>query len=124
MLKMLLAMLISLSCFYCLGRIDNQVKVMGYRVELEEIDAHLRTVTGVDIVGSIAWPVDNGAARGIVSFVHAHSIDAEQVIEALKERIPSYMVPSRVIALKEMPLSSNGKVNRHALRQLLEGSAA
>ena len=110
--------------FYCLGRIDNQVKVMGYRVELEEIDAHLRTVTGADIVGSIAWPVDNGAARGIVSFVHAHSIDAEQVIEALKERIPSYMVPSRVIALKEMPLSSNGKVNRHALRQLLEGSAA
>lgn len=106
--------------FYCLGRIDNQVKVMGYRVELEEIDAHLRTVTGADIVGSIAWPIDNGAARGIVSFAHAHSIDAEEVIEALKGRIPSYMVPSRVVALEQMPLSSNGKVNRHALRQLLD----
>lgn len=110
--------------FYCLGRIDNQVKVMGYRVELEEIDAHLRTVTGADVVGSIAWPITDGGARGIVSFVHAVSIDSEQVIDTLKSRIPSYLLPSRVIALEAMPLNNNGKVNRHALRQLLEGSAA
>ncbi len=110
--------------YYCLGRIDNQVKVMGYRVELEEIDAHLRTVSGADVVGSIAWPVTDGGARGIVSFVHAASIDSEQIIDTLKSRIPSYMVPSRVIALKEMPLSNNGKVNRHALRQLLDEGVA
>ena len=110
--------------FYCLGRIDNQVKVMGYRVELEEIDAHLRVVSGTDIVGSIAWPLAEGGARGIVSFVSASVIDSEQIIDALKTRIPSYMLPNRVIALEEMPLNSNGKVNRHALRQLLEGSAA
>ena len=110
--------------FYCLGRLDNQVKIMGYRVELEEIDAHLRTVSGADVVGSIAWPLTDSGARGIVSFVHASGIDSEQVIDALKGRIPSYMLPSRVIALNEMPLNSNGKVNRHALRQLLEGSTA
>ena len=97
---------------------------MGYRVELEEIDAHLRTVSGADVVGSIAWPVTDGGARGIVSFVHAASIDSEQIIDTLKSRIPSYMVPSRVIALKEMPLSNNGKVNRHAFRQLLDEGVA
>jgi D-alanine--poly(phosphoribitol) ligase subunit 1 len=109
--------------FHCLGRIDNQVKVMGYRVELEEIDAHLRIVSGSDIVGSVAWPMADGMARGIVSFVGAASIDAPRMLEELKTRIPIYMLPSRVIALEPMPLNSSGKVDRGALRQLLEVGA-
>lgn len=106
--------------FHCLGRIDNQVKVMGYRVELEEVDAHLRIVSGVDIVGSVAWPLADGMARGIVSFVGAESIDAQRTLEELKARIPPYMLPSRVIAMENMPLNSSGKVDRRALQQLLE----
>jgi len=106
--------------FHCLGRIDNQVKVLGYRVELEEIDAHLRVVSGADVVGSVAWPLADGMARGIVSFVGASTIDAERVIDALKNRVPPYMIPNRVIALEKMPLNSSGKVDRRALRQILE----
>ena len=64
--------------FHCLGRLDNQVKVLGYRVELEEIDAHLRAVCGVDVVGSVAWPLADGMARGIVGFIGAPAIDAER----------------------------------------------
>ncbi|MBK7424924.1 MAG: amino acid adenylation domain-containing protein [Propionivibrio sp.] len=105
--------------FHCLGRIDNQVKVLGYRVELEEIDAHLRIVSGADIVGSVAWPQAGGMASGIVSFVGASSIDAEQVIDALKNRLPPYMLPSRIITLEIMPLNSSGKVDRRALLKLL-----
>jgi non-ribosomal peptide synthetase component F len=106
--------------FHCLGRIDNQVKVMGYRVELEEIDAHLRIVSGVDLIGSVAWPLADGAARGIVSFVGAESIDTTRTLEELKARVPPYMVPSQVIAMEHMPLNSSGKVDRRALRQFLE----
>jgi amino acid adenylation domain-containing protein len=106
--------------FHCLGRIDNQIKVLGYRVELEEIDAHLRFVSGADVVGSVAWPLTDGMARGIVGFVGASIIDADRMTDALKNRVPPYMIPNRIIALEKMPLNSSGKVDRRALRQMLE----
>ena len=105
--------------FHCLGRIDNQVKRLGYRIELDEIDVHLRHASGVDLVSSIAWPLVHGTAHGIVGFVGAPDIDHEEVIVALKARIPPYMMPSRLIAMNDMPLNASGKVDRHALRALL-----
>lgn len=108
--------------FHCLGRIDNQIKVMGYRVELEEIDAQLREVSHADVVGSIAWPVVEGMACGIVSFVHASAIDAERLLNDLKARVPAYMLPTRIVALDSMPLNANGKVDRRALARLLEST--
>ncbi|MGB5009056.1 MAG: AMP-binding protein [Candidatus Dechloromonas phosphoritropha] len=109
--------------FHCLGRIDNQVKVLGYRVELEEVDAHLRVVSGADVVGSVAWPLADGMARGIVSFIGASTINADQVIDALKERVPPYMIPNQIIALEIMPLNSSVKVDRRALRLMFETQA-
>ncbi len=110
--------------FHCLGRIDNQVKVLGYRVELEEIDAHVRVVCGADVVGSVAWPLVDGMARSIVCFVGAPSIDSAQTIAALKARLPAYMVPSQVRALDTLPLNQSGKVDRRALAQLLDQEIA
>ena len=49
--------------FHHLGRTDNQVKVLGNRVELEEVEAHLRKVSGQESVAAVAWPVINGSAR-------------------------------------------------------------
>jgi len=106
--------------FHCLGRIDNQIKINGYRVELEEIDAHLRLVTGADVVGSVAWPWVEGSARGIVSIVGAQSIDSAAVIAGLKHRIPAYMLPNRVIAQESLPLNQSGKVDRKALLAWLD----
>lgn len=110
--------------FHCLGRIDNQVKVMGYRVELEEVDAHLRVASGADVVGSVAWPLVDGMAHGIISFIGAPTINSAAVIADLKKRIPPYMVPSRIIALDKMPLNQSGKVDRNALRQWLARDTA
>ena len=109
--------------FHCLGRIDNQIKINGYRVELEEIDAHLRIVTGADVVGSVAWPCVDGTPRGIVSVVGAPAADSEQIIATLKQRIPAYMVPSRVIARDSLPLNPSGKVDRKALLAWLDSEA-
>jgi amino acid adenylation domain-containing protein len=106
--------------FHCLGRMDNQVKVLGQRIELDEVDAHLRVVTNCSVVGTIAWPLEEGTALGLVAFVGAGEIDAEEVIRQLRTRLPAYMVPSQVIAVREMPFNGSGKVDRRALRERLE----
>lgn len=114
------AMRDSTGTFHWLGRIDNQIKVLGHRVELEEIDAHLRVVADVDMAATVAWPLADGTAQGLVAFVGAKSIDDAQIITALKARLPHYMIPSRIFPLENMPLNPSGKVDRKALRQLLE----
>jgi D-alanine--poly(phosphoribitol) ligase subunit 1 len=110
--------------FHCLGRIDNQVKVLGYRVELEEIDAHLRAVSGIDLVAAVAWPTVDGMARGVVGFLGATAVDSVQVIKDLKARLPAYMVPNQLIAVETVPLNQSGKVDRQALRRLLDQDPA
>ena len=106
--------------FHHLGRIDNQVKVLGNRVELEEVDAHLREICGSDLVSSVAWPVDAGSARGIVAFVSGTTASAAEIRESMGRKVPGYMVPSRIEFLEALPLGSSGKVDRKALFQRLE----
>ena len=109
--------------FHYLGRVDNQVKVLGYRVELEEIECHLRDATHSDAVAAIAWPPQG--ATGIIAFVGGYSGSLADVKSALQQKLPTYMVPTRIIALREVPLNNNGKVDRGVLRtQLQEGKFA
>jgi amino acid adenylation domain-containing protein len=103
--------------FHYLGRIDNQVKVLGYRVELEEIEWHLRVVTGCEAVAAIAWPVQDGAASGIVGFAAGFEGSPAQTREAMKLRLPSYMVPRSIFSLPRLLRNSNGKVDRRALAE-------
>jgi amino acid adenylation domain-containing protein len=110
--------------FHCFGRLDNQIKVLGNRVEIEEIEAHLRKVTGAEMVGVIAHPVVDGVAQGLVGFIGATQIDSPRVVAELKTRLPAYMVPGRVIALEHMPTNQNGKVDRKALRSALDATRA
>jgi D-alanine--poly(phosphoribitol) ligase subunit 1 len=108
--------------FHCLGRLDNQVKVMGFRVELEEVEAHLRAACGTEAVAAVAWPVanGNGNASGIVAFVAGGNLTPGAVREQLRMRVPAYMLPTRVLPLDALPLSTNGKVDRKELRAILE----
>ena len=108
--------------FHHLGRIDNQVKVLGLRVELEEIEAHLREVYETDSVAVIAWPVEHGSASGIVAFVCGRvGADDPALKTEIKKRLPSYMVPSSVRHIESIPLNANGKVNRKELAEMLSG---
>jgi D-alanine--poly(phosphoribitol) ligase subunit 1 len=108
--------------FHHLGRIDNQVKVLGLRVELEEIEAHLREVYETDSVAAIAWPVEHGSASGIVAFVCGRiGADDPALKSQIKKRLPSYMVPSTVHHIESIPLNANGKVDRKELTELLAG---
>jgi amino acid adenylation domain-containing protein len=110
--------------YHSLGRVDNQVKVRGHRIELEEIDAQLRSAAGVDLASVVAWPELDGNFLGLVAFVGADRVDSTRVIATLGRRLPAYMVPSHVEALPQMPLNPSGKVDRLALRQRLACSLA
>ena len=106
--------------FHCLGRIDNQVKVLGHRIELEEIDSYLRKVTNAGVAATVAWPLVDGIPQGLVAFVGAQSIDSQRVMAELKIHLPGYMVPNRVLALDNIPFNQSGKIDRRALLQMLD----
>jgi D-alanine--poly(phosphoribitol) ligase subunit 1 len=103
-----------------LGRVDNQVKILGYRVELEEIECHLRDSTGCAEVAAVAWPFHGGSALGVVGFLVGYKGSEAEIKTALQHRLVSYMVPTRVHVLPEMPMNNNGKVDRNALGKMLE----
>jgi acyl-CoA synthetase (AMP-forming)/AMP-acid ligase II len=106
-----------------LGRIDNQIKIRGVRVELGEIEAALRAVTGVDAAVAVGWPRTTSGANGIVAFVGDEEVDAEAAIAALEERLASQMVPRRIVAMAEIPVNANGKFDRSALLASLDEEA-
>jgi D-alanine--poly(phosphoribitol) ligase subunit 1 len=99
-----------------MGRIDDQVKIRGYRVELAEVEEALRAATSIPRVAAVPWPVTaSGTAAGIVGFV-CGAFDGDQALSVCAERLPSYMVPSRILQVDSLPLNQNGKVDRKALR--------
>lgn len=107
-------------CFHHLGRTDNQVKIMGHRVELEDIDMHLRDACGCESAMSVAWPVKHGSAQGIIAFVAGSELSVAEIREGMKKRVPEYMIPRQVRFLDNLPLSANGKFDRNALVNLLK----
>jgi D-alanine--poly(phosphoribitol) ligase subunit 1 len=110
--------------FHHLGRIDNQVKVRGYRVELEEVDVHLRRAAATSSAAAVAWPSQHGSASGLVAFVAGSTVPATHIKEAMRKTLPSYMTPNRIVELDALPLNPNGKIDRKALLQMLDSAAA
>jgi amino acid adenylation domain-containing protein len=102
------------------GRLDHQVQVHGHRVELGEVEAAIRDATGAAAV-ALGWPVTDSGAAGIVAFMEAeNSLDLAGLRSTLAARLPDYMLPREIHALRELPLNSNGKFDRVALRARLE----
>jgi amino acid adenylation domain-containing protein/FkbM family methyltransferase len=100
-----------------IGRADHQIKLRGFRIELEEIEAVLKRHDAVrDAVVSVRENVP-GLKRlvGYVVCDEATNIQAVDLMAYLKERLPNYMVPSACVLLEELPLAPNGKPDRNAL---------
>jgi amino acid adenylation domain-containing protein len=98
-----------------LGRVDYQVKVRGYRVELEEIETHLAAVNEINEAVVIDTTDHNGDSYLSAYIVTNGDLDIPRLRETLKQRIPGYMIPSYFIPLERIPLTSNGKVDRKQL---------
>lgn len=107
-----------------LGRTDHQIKVLGHRVELGEIEAALCGNACVLQAVALGWPLAGGTAQGITAFVSGTDVDAEALRAASRQALPDYMVPDRVIVVDEMPLNANGKIDRKQLAERLALDAA
>ncbi|MFT9818492.1 amino acid adenylation domain-containing protein [Lysinibacillus sp. NPDC056185] len=98
-----------------LGRIDNQVKVRGYRIELEEIENRLLSLENIKqavVVGKI----DQNTQKYLCAYVTCYrKLNTSEIKDYLSATLPDYMIPSFIIEVAEMPLNSNGKINRKAL---------
>ncbi|HYP26888.1 MAG TPA: condensation domain-containing protein, partial [Blastocatellia bacterium] len=96
---------------------DHQVKVRGYRVELEEVEAVLKRHPGVREGVVVAQNTERGDKR-LIAYVVPHSelgVPVHDLRQFLRDRLPDYMVPSVISALPQFPLTPNGKVDRKAL---------
>lgn len=103
-----------------LGRVDHQIKVHGYRVELGEIEAAILQHPGIVAAAAIGWPLEGGSPEGIVAFAVGKDVEPEVVRDALRVKLPGYMLPARVLILDSLPLNVNGKTDRAALQSMLD----
>jgi acyl-coenzyme A synthetase/AMP-(fatty) acid ligase/acyl carrier protein len=98
-----------------LGRLDFQVKIRGFRIELGEIEAVLDLYPQVREVTVIAR-AEQAGNQYLAAYIVANSaIETSDLRDFLKQKLPDYMVPGVFIFLDNIPLTPNGKVDRHAL---------
>jgi amino acid adenylation domain-containing protein/non-ribosomal peptide synthase protein (TIGR01720 family) len=109
-----------------LGRVDHQVKIRGFRIELGEIEARLREQDSVREAVVVAQEGPSG--KQLVAYIvalnpvvandpTAQTQCRESLRQALKRRLPDYMVPAHLLFLEQMPLTPNGKLDRKGLPQ-------
>ena len=103
-----------------LGRCDFQVKVLGHRVELGEIEAIVRRISGLDGVIAVGWPVTQSGCDGIEVFLEGEVGDREALRNAVASVLPTYMVPRAFHCMDSLPRNVNGKFDRKAMLKFLE----
>lgn len=106
--------------FAYLGRADSQVKIRGYRVEVGEVESALRLQPGVHTAAVIVLRRAGGAS--LVGFVvpqdQAVDVEPTRTLMRLADRLPSYMMPSRLVVLPQLPVTVNGKLDGDRLERL------
>lgn len=107
--------------FFYQGRVDEQVKIQGYRVELAEVERALTQLPGIAqaVVLSRTMNALESCLHAFIVFQHGWpDTDEGKLLSLLAGRLPHYMLPARIIRLFELPLTANGKVDKRALQSL------
>lgn len=105
-----------------IGRLDEQIKVNGYRIELLEIEKAIRDLAGSQMAFCV--PVISDSRLGVVDEIHAY-IEGESenkleeaLLTDLSLMLPWYMVPSKIHYMSQLPINSNGKINKSVLQEI------
>ncbi|MEL6557228.1 MAG: amino acid adenylation domain-containing protein [Bacteroidota bacterium] len=100
-----------------LGRLDYQVKIRGFRIELSEVESAIHEFEKVS--GVVVIDRKMGAEKQLIAFftpkLPGKDIEIAQLTNFIKERLPDYMVPAKLVQLDLFPLTGNGKIDRKAL---------
>ena len=95
------------------GRTDDQVKVRGFRVELDSVSTILESTSGCK--KAVTVKLDD---RGLVAFVSPANVDTKEALWIAANQLPYYCVPNRVIAIDNFPTTSRGKIDKRSLTSL------
>ncbi|MGE7888634.1 amino acid adenylation domain-containing protein [Bacillus cereus] len=98
-----------------LGRKDFQVKIRGHRVEIEEIESVILEIDSVKDVAVLAQFDDESNMQLIAFIVFKDATVIENMYQLLGTMLPNYMIPAHIVQLKQLPLNTNGKVDRKML---------
>ena len=111
--------LVKLSCgiLHFKGRVDNQIKHMGYRIELEEIESYFQSADEITECAAVHIQSDDNYSRIELHIVcDGNAPQKENSVKSIIQRLPGYMQPSQVHFHSELPKNANGKIDRLALR--------
>ncbi|MGH9201193.1 MAG: non-ribosomal peptide synthetase, partial [Vicinamibacterales bacterium] len=110
-----MARLLPDGCLVPLGRRDHQIKIRGYRVEVDEIEQVLVAIDGIDDAVVIAQCEPEEEPRLVGYFVGSASPTVSALRRVLAARLPEYMIPAAFVRLDTFPLAPNGKIARRQL---------
>ena len=102
-----------------LGRADRQIKVRGYRIELDEIELTLSTHESVEEAVAISVPDAEGQdqIRSIVRLFNGHGVEPSDLLRHAKAHLPWYAVPAHLEIAESFPRTTTGKIDRRRLRE-------
>ena len=100
------------------GRLDHQAKIQGFRVEMGEIEYHAREfLSGCNVV---CMPFENkDLLTEIAMFVERTEMPTDNLINYMRTRMPSYMIPTKILFVPIFPLNGNDKIDKNKLKTLL-----
>lgn len=104
---------------YFLGRTDNQIKHMGYRIELEEIENNLIKLEGIKQCAVVHTLSKNNLSKLVAFVAMDQKITEQEVRRRLQAFLPGYMIPNQICFMEELPKNLNGKVDRQALEKMI-----
>lgn len=104
----------------CLGRMDNQIKIRGHRIELEEVEYNITQFDGIVQSVVIATNVGELEYKLEAFFTSSNDVDIEKLREFLQEKIPNYMIPLLYKRVDSFMYTPNGKIDRKRVRECFE----
>jgi amino acid adenylation domain-containing protein len=105
-----------------IGRIDGQVKINGYRIELGDVENHAQQVLGHTAAVALAVPDTTGALRLHLVVQQTEPLAETELMNRLRSVLPPYMLPDRVTYVEALPTTTSGKTDRQALKRLIRGA--
>lgn len=102
------------------GRIDNQAKIQGFRVELSEIEFHAHSYLEGKNVVCVAYQNEKKLDE-IAMFIESAPMETDGLIQYLRSKMPQYMIPARYIFMAAFPINQNGKIDRKAIKSSMNG---